>query len=524
MAPQPQFWDSAKAAQITTATGLAITAGSSSATTTYWLFNDKGSILSADLLSGAYLRAEAFDGSTWVTSGLPVLDESWTKVALTGIDNTGDASMEAQSTAEIPLGAGRQLALKNIPQGCGRSLTVRIAAPAGASTSAPQVRMVVIYNESSLVLANGVTLPTGGGIKPDYLDRANRRLTRGRLYTGSGIASVSGSRGGYAIDGVPYWFPSLSTTLDQNAADGALAAGQSYIANLSQGAGSVTITKSNKAVTPTAPATPTGNIFLAKVTVRYEAGGTSIINAGDVDTSAVVYGEFHLYAGAGLVLKIGAGEAVSPNDKLQFRTTTATLALTDNSTNYVWVLPNGTFQRTATSAPPEDSAVFLGEVAASGGVITTVHQSSRATVNRAIDEYDMILPYYGTVTVITDAATAVLPFDAFLESYKVLHGKPSSGGAGSHVYNITFRGPTVSMSTAGTSIFSTGVSVGDDQRPTVAHGALTSSGATGTGVHPEGAHDWRSFVRYTKFSFDCISAGGTTMPEDVYVVLHFRKR
>ena len=102
MAPSPKFYDATGTTEISSTISAAVTAGSSVAAVEYELWNAKGG--TADTLSNARLRVEEFDGTDWVTSGAPAVDEGWVKVSLTGIHNDGDANMVPQTTGYVPLG------------------------------------------------------------------------------------------------------------------------------------------------------------------------------------------------------------------------------------------------------------------------------------------------------------------------------------------------------------------------------------------------------------------------------------
>lgn len=79
-------------------------------------------------------------------------------------------------------------------------------------------------------------------------------------------------------------------------------------------------------------------------------------------------------AGSGLTLNIAAGKALS-NGLLELFTAT-TLAMSDNTVNYIWFKEDQTFEKiTAGISPPTPSGVFIGTVTTSGGAITAVDDS-----------------------------------------------------------------------------------------------------------------------------------------------------
>lgn len=163
MPAYPQWWNSAKSAQLsaamdsgTVAAGTTQTAPSSPC----WLFNDKGSLLGASSMSGYKLIVEgSWDGETWFRSGEPALDDGWVEVQITGnTDNTGGAITAQAATAWTPLGTGRSLALTAIPQGCGREIAARIVLPLGASTAGLRLRIGVDSATASMSFESPATI------------------------------------------------------------------------------------------------------------------------------------------------------------------------------------------------------------------------------------------------------------------------------------------------------------------------------------------------------------------------------
>jgi hypothetical protein len=145
MVAYPQWWNATKTAQVTSRTDHSVAAGTTQAEANLYLFNDKGSLLGATTLTGYYIFIEASNdgGATWVRGGLPILDQRWVELSITGnVDNTGGA-IGAQSTAYTALGRGLAQPLTDIPQGCGREIALRCVVPLGASDAGVLWRLVV---------------------------------------------------------------------------------------------------------------------------------------------------------------------------------------------------------------------------------------------------------------------------------------------------------------------------------------------------------------------------------------------
>ncbi|HSY50392.1 MAG TPA: hypothetical protein VLC46_16390 [Thermoanaerobaculia bacterium] len=517
MPPSLQLWDSTGSVQISApiSTGP-IDGGTTLAAVDYWLYNDKGGSLGASKAVNLRLQPKFWDGSDKLDSGAPIVDERWMQIKVSGVDKTGDASMEDQSTGWVPVGAGAPLILKDISANCGRKLTVQVVVPAGATSATEEVFLDIYTSEASVAIPFRLGTVSGPGVIPDYLDVSARRLRRGRALSATGAATVTVGKGAYVFDGVPYNRLADVVTLNQNDGNAAaLTAGNSYIAVLSQVSGAgVTATKGAQAAAPVAPAIPANQIYLGKVTVAYQGGGTSIINTGNLDTTSVTYGEYLVTAGAALTVRIGAGYALTSADMQPFLGSTATLAVTDNTTNYVWLRADGTFSATATNVAPSVGALLLASVVTVSGAVTSV-TDLRTWVAR---EVRITLRYKGNPTATgNDIDWGILEADAYLEDWTLDLGSAGVGGSGNWKHDINSRPPGTPLATAGTTVFTSEGS--SDQRPTMAANAASPriSGFD---------HEINSFVKGTRFSFDrdVVPSGFGTAPVDEVLVLRFWKK
>lgn len=464
-APAPQFYDATGTNPVSALVSSDIAAGSTHGPTGYQLWNDKGGALGSDPITNAYLRVELYDGTRWKTSGEPALDEAWFQVSLTGIVSTGDPTMEAQTTAFIPLGANRHLPLKNIPSDCARTLSLQIVVPAGAQNLSQEVRLVVVFSETSRTLASSVALGTGGGVIPARQDQSNAVLTHGFAITASGTDAVTVANGLFAQLGQQFAVFTASLTLNQNdVAAAALGIGESYIAAISTtaaGSATHTVTKGAKAVSPTTPALPSSaHILIGYVTVHYQGGGTSIIVTDDVDQTAARWDEFHFRDGGGLNLTISPGRAITASDTEISHTVPTTLALPDESSLAVWLLPDGTFT-TSSGTRPVTGAVKVGSCATAAGAITSMSSGANLTitpfaefVGLALTQFALQLKYSGPLEVVDTADWCVVPIDAILVAVDC-RVRTAGSGAGTVELDV------VNLLTA-TSIYSAG---GTGQKP-----------------------------------------------------------
>lgn len=509
MPPYPQFYDSTSTTQISAIIAANVNAGSTFASVSYVLWNDKGAALSGSILTGARIRPVVFDGSAWATDGFPVLDEAWVEIRLTGIVSTGDPTMEAQTTGFTKIGANRPLVLRDIPQNCARNLDVQIVIPAGANNLTEEVHLEIVTDEASIVLPLKFGTMAGGGVLSQRLDLTARRVLSGRLLTAAGTDVVTVPKGRYTYDGTLAFRIAETLTLNQTSASGALAVGESYIATISQPAvGAAVATKGNRAGSPTAPAVPAGSILLGRVTVAYQGGGTSIINSGNVDTSAVVYGDYLVTDAGGLNVHVGIGQAITGSDTYTFATATSTLALTNNTTNYVWLRPDGTFSATTTSALPTQNALLLATVTTAAGAVSGI-TDSRKFIELPLSELTPKLIYWGHVEVGTALTWFVLDFDAILDSVDVDHGSIGSGSS----TKIDIKTAALGGLLTGTTIYtSSGTS---DLRP------VTGAGTLRTG--PWTDHEVTTFVKGTRFILDVVQQCSIVPHSDIIVSLHFRR-
>jgi hypothetical protein len=541
-APAPQLYDSTDTTLQTVpiSTGT-IAAGTSFGPTTYHFWNDKGGSIGADTINDAFLIAQMFNGTDWVTSGPAALDEGWIKARLSGVVNPGnDPAFATQSSGYMPISSFHPLSLDPIPKNCARIIDVKIDVPAGSADVSQNVRLALLYNERVIPLGLLTSLASGGAIIPERWTSSIRRLNAiaggatgaAVIVTGSGLATVSVAARWYNYDGLPYLATPQTVTLNQtDGAAAALTVGTSYIATLSQAVGvnTVTTTKGTKAASPTKPAVPANEILLGYVTVAYQGGGTSIINQGNIDTSAVVFGEFFLTAGSGLSVTVGPGAAITTADMEIRSTVSSSIAVADNTARAIWMLSDGTLTTAAIGATsPAIDAIYFGQVGTSGGAIVQV-LNDNLSIGRAIDTYTMFLRYKGPLTVGTNLDWDTLPWgygslsstppEWYLERIFADTGTVPSG-VGSTIIDINYRGRAVPLTSAGTTIF-TSQGAGYDRRISL---FATAIAGDFDGVNSIGAsgHEVRTFSGGTRFSFD-VDAVSSVAPTDVVIQLQFRR-
>lgn len=437
------------------------------------LWNDLGGAFGDTVTaSGIVVSAKVDDGNGEHTSGFPILDERWIGVQVTDLDNTGDSTMEAQTTPVVRIGAGASLVLKPIPKNCARYLQVTVSPPPGCANATYETFLEITVGDSSIVLPIRIGVVSGGGVIPDWQDASARRLTRGGALSATGTDVVGIANRSWVADGLPFTQTKDTETLNQNASDGALASGQKYVARISQpiAGGGVTVTKSVKGATPAKPAVPANEINLGCVNVLYDAGGTSVIVTANLDMADVLYGEYLVTDGGTLNARVGAGNAIASSDSGPFAGQSILVALADNDVNTVWLKPGGTPIANTTDVSPQAGSQRLAYVTTAGGVITLI-EDARVFVGHALYDYVVELRKDGSFNA-TDADFAWRPsppWDAAVIKITAEIGTLGTAASGSYKFDVTTRPPGTDLGTPGTTLFTN--SGTDEQRPAIAFDA-----------------------------------------------------
>lgn len=353
---------------------------------------------------------------------------------------------------------------------------------------------------------------------PGYRNETRRRIARGLGITASGADTVQLDRGAFDYDGSRK-FVAQSTSAaisQQDSASAALASGESYYITVSiNSSGTTTLTKGTKSATPTKPAVPSNEILRGYIRVHYQSGGTSVIATADVDTTAVVRGDYYVEAGTGLAVKIHGGDAISTSDTYRWHEATTTLSVTASSTNYVWLLSEGNFQATTTSATPEAGADLIATAVTDASTVTSVTQKQTYLHKAQTLEPIRIRRKTGAITATeTDAAWAIVPFDCYFVSALAHVKKRGTSTSGSFVFDINTRGAGVDWSTAGTTIFTSQAT--DDRRLTVGYNENSDETEDAEVIY---------FAAGTVLSFDidAVPSGISVNPEDCEIVVLVRR-
>ena len=272
------------------------------------------------------------------------------------------ASVE-QVTDWTPVGQGRPFLVDPIPGDSGRLLEVRLNPPGGQRTDAVELRLVARAAAPSVAIASGLHasglrgIPTGiGDGTATYIaaggEIAATEPASGSIQVSEILAVIAGARQVAVAQLVE---------LDEMAFDGALAAGESYLATVSYGLAGVTVTRSVKGVFPQSPdarpAVPVGDRLLGWVERKFGDDVTAIESAPALGAFAAVS------AADSLNIRISPGSAVL-DDRLIRRDTETILSLTASAPFAVYLLPAGTFG--TVPSDPRGMLLFRGECDAGG--------------------------------------------------------------------------------------------------------------------------------------------------------------
>ncbi|MEM1205092.1 MAG: hypothetical protein AAGN66_17815 [Acidobacteriota bacterium] len=298
-----------------------------------------------DLLLVVQTQDPATPG-TGVATGVPPQDELWPSVRFVGHDPAGDPTQVPHTTPWHALGAYRALPFPSLHAGCSRTVEIKFRPPGSAAAGAWTWYLLVWASEH----ARALPLPTlDAGILHGVGDPERTELVRGGAVS---VSSPADDQVHVAIRQV-LWRgrlrgePAASVALDQTATGGALAAGESYWAALTQGDGVVTVTKGDGDAAPTYP-TPPAEPFLAWVRVDHQ-GGPSVIEAEDV-AGLRQLGRHHAEPGDGLELIVHPGQALGAG-AWRFWSRPDRLPLDPNATAYLHQEPSGFYTLSADARP-----------------------------------------------------------------------------------------------------------------------------------------------------------------------------
>lgn len=469
MASNLIFKSSDGASTVTTLTFDDVTPGTPSAAQALRLLNDDsgGSVDDAD--SPILVLRQINSSNQAVDSGLRAIDEHWLEVRAPGGGSSGSTQL---ATGWEPFGNLRSFELAKILAGEYTDVEFRYNPPGSAPEGQMQFLVDPEPGPAATSTANGLTESTRDGVLSglgdDYYDEI--------LFGGSASEAsspddtVEYENTQFLVDGKRYALEAGAETLsNQDASSSALSAGEYYWAVFSLGPSGVTVTKSDKDTTPAdttlVPSAPAGEIPW----VRVYRDDANVINDADIVTLTET-GQFSATI-TSLNVVLGPGRGRIGNRVTRSNNTTP-LALTASTTNYVWLLPDGSRSVTTTSAAPAVRSYLLYTYTTDGsGVTATV--DSREPVGGDVVPIEF---QFATVAGGGQIAYAIFPLrrDGYLLAEQcaslIAAGAPSGNTTGGFRVDVEYRPPGGSW----TSLFAT----------TSTQAALTINAAEDTDAFP----------------------------------------
>lgn len=397
MAPNIQVYNSAGSTIITAISFTGHSPGTASAAQTFRFVNDdSGGAVDTATDPAIIIRAQDGVGAL-VTSGVRALDERWLEAKLTG---NGTAS-GIVATGWVPIGRDRWFLFPEMESGEYVEFQLRENRPGSGGSGE------VVYD-----------LQGEAGQLSQSLDPGRSETFRDGVLTGLGdgtwgeIIYIGGDVEEAGTPDATVVLPDLAWrnaggeprvklthSVALNGNDGsavALASGEAYYAVLSlAAAGTITVTKGDKAATPLdpdvdAPAVPEGEILLARVERQFDA----IINTADI-ANLYTLGAFQIVtSAASLNVTLGAGRAMVDN-RLIRRTAETVLGLSASETSTIWLLPSGSFSVTEDASRPESGALLMYTAVTDGSGVTGTPVDYREWVGGEV--HLLLFPFLGTV-------------------------------------------------------------------------------------------------------------------------------
>jgi hypothetical protein len=378
----------------------------------------------------------------WLSSGLPPLDELWSRLRITGQDTANAPAQQLELADWTPVGTGRALHLATLLSGGLRTGEIRFHPPATAARLTWSFRLAVIAAEHSY--------PVPAGARPGILtglgDYGHSALVRGFQITAAIPAAdqVHVAAGQLVHRGRLVGLVGGAVQLDQlDGAAEALAPGQLYYAVLSAGATGITVTKGSRGSAPARPAPPPWEPPLAAVAVRHEAGASEI-NPTDIEDLRV-FDRYHAEPGAGLQLRVHAGRAIA-GGTLRYHSTPTTLMLPPNATTALWQRASGAWELAAPTDPPPETTA-LGPL----WMVTTDVASVTELLDRRVFAADtVVIPLRGPLPAAPGPIAEALVVHDGLILEDVLYRLSDSGGgtAGQTQLDLLLDGATLYPSAA----------------------------------------------------------------------------
>lgn len=327
------------------------------------------------------LQQDPGDGTKFDSAGLPVVDEEWGQLQITGLDSSGTAGQTIGSSAWQRIGTYFLAKFPPILAGNAILFDLKMSMPTSSSEIGSQMLQIAFRATTATAIPPGFSDAVSGVISGIGSDRSFPISGLAVTATGTPDAQVHSAVGSWQNSGVVYSDGSVeNTTLNQNdGASAALTTGKAYIAILSRGPGGLNVTKGLLGTSPAYPAMPTGDVAIAAVQVNYHASASVILSTDITDLR--VFGRYLAVLTGGLGVTIYPGESITC-DYWQHPNTPFPLVATDSSVNYIFIDKQGNFIIQTSATPPSPGALPLWHGTAAAG-----------TLGALTDDRNMIVPF-----------------------------------------------------------------------------------------------------------------------------------
>lgn len=308
--------------------------GQYSETQTIRVWNDHDSAYNSDTAYNVGLRIANEDGE----EDGDLVENRWLEYKIGETVDTAEPALI--ETFWKPLGKNFYAELGDIQKDTFRTVYLRLRSPLGVSSSSYTFLLSPFYGVQISYVDELLSELAGDGIVNYQGNKDISRFRWGFDITALGLPTVAIAEGEALFSG-DYLLTNLSiVTFDQlDAASATLESGESYYAVISlKDDGTFTLTKGDKAATPTIPNEPTGELKLAEVLVGYTTETTAIIDS-NVDWQ-VEYAEFGGYVASSISFEVGYGDALIGNKYIE-TSSKSSLILNDNETNYIYITEDG---------------------------------------------------------------------------------------------------------------------------------------------------------------------------------------
>lgn len=506
---------------------ISISAGEESAISTLEIWNDKDDdFVDTTTAQNQFLKMLASSsGGPYLSTGVPLLDELWTRVRIT--HQLSAAGAVAYDSGTLAVGTNSEFPLPDLAPQTGVRFEFSVFAPAGSTADAVKIKPQVVGNQGSSPLSRYVGLATGSGVVPGDRVAGLRSLLRGFAITANDTAVVVVGRGILSYDGATVAHISGSVTF--TLADGAavnLGAAEDYLVTVSvTSAGVIVATRGLKAEEVTPPAVPSGNVLVGYLNVESADGIAVTVSQASIDQSGATYSEFLVTDGGGLSVSVAAGEGISEAGFRQPTSHATPVSVAASETSRIWRLANGAKSATLTDAPPAVGADLLALATTDTDSVTAI-VDARRLVHRALGMSHIELVFRGVMTAVTPGDTlamAIARDDWEIESVELDLSDVDAGWTGGALKaNVLILAPGAPapwpVGTAGGVTLFTSFAT-DDARPSIAFDATVLRAVSED-------HEVRRIVRGTRLLLALaatVAGPGAEPQQEIRVALRVRR-